>query len=108
VDGRATITASPVARAVQQLRLSGRVLGGYIPPGGTLIQLQYRVAGYPEGWAPFDVLVRSRRNGFWGTSVTPPRSAAHFTYLIRAIIAGQNGWPWAGAVTNVVTRHVLG
>jgi hypothetical protein len=108
VEGRATITASPVARAGHKLRLSGRVLGGYIPPGGTLIQLQYRVAGYPEGWAPFDVLVRSRRNGFWGTSVTLPRSAAHFTYLIRAVISSQNGWPWAGAVTNVVTRHVLG
>jgi hypothetical protein len=83
-------------------------VGGYIPPGGTLLQLQYRVAGYPEGWAPFDVLVHSRRNGTWSTTVTLPRNAAHFTYMIRAVISAQNGWPWTGAVTNVVTRRVLG
>ena len=108
VAGRGTITAGKIARAGQKLRLSGRVLGGYIPPGGTLIQLQYRVAGYPEGWAPFDVLVRSRRGGRWSTTITLPRNAANFTYMIRAVISPQNGWPWAGAVTNVVTRHVLG
>jgi hypothetical protein len=107
VGGRATLVASKVARAGHKLRLYGRVLGGYVPPRGTLIQLQYRVAGYPEGWAPFDVLVRSRRNGSWDTTVTLPKSAANFTYMIRAVISAQNGWPWAGAVTNVVTRHVL-
>ncbi|HTX12079.1 MAG TPA: hypothetical protein VME22_25900 [Solirubrobacteraceae bacterium] len=108
VAGRATITASKVAVAGQKLRLSGRVLGGYIPPGGTLIQLQYRVAGYPEGWAPFDVLVRSRRNGFWSTTVTLPPNAANFTYEIRAVVSAQTGWPWTGAVTNVITRRVAG
>jgi hypothetical protein len=108
VGGRATLVASKVARAGHKLRLYGRVLGGYVPPRGTLIQLQYRVAGYPEGWAPFDVLVRSRRNGSWDTTVTLPKSAANFTYMIRAVISAQNGWPWAGAVTNVVTRRVFG
>lgn len=107
VAAGATVTASKIARAGQKLRLSGRVLGGYIPPGGTLIQLQYRVAGYPEGWAPFDVLVHTRRNGRWSTTVTLPANAAHFTYMIRAVVSAQNGWPWTGAVTNVVTRRVL-
>lgn len=107
VEGRGTISASKVARAGHKLRLSGRVLGGFIPPRGVLIQLQYRVAGYPEGWAPFDVLVRTLRDGIWSTYVTLPPNAANFTYKIRAVVSAQNGWPWTGAVTNVVTRHVL-
>jgi hypothetical protein len=72
VAGKATLTASRTARAGRPLRLSGRLLGGYIPTDGTLIQLQYRVTGYPEGWAPFDVLVHTRPNGHWST--TPPDS----------------------------------
>jgi hypothetical protein len=108
VEDNATITASPVARAGQKLQLSGRLLGGYVPAGGTLIQLQYKVLGYPEGWAPFDVLVRTRRDGSWSMTVTLPAAAAGFTYLMRGVVAPQNGWPWAGAVSNVVVRHVVG
>jgi len=105
--GEATLTASKSARAGHPLRLSGRLLGGYIPPGGVLIQLQYRVAGYPEGWAPFDVLVHTAANGGWSTTVTLSRVAAGFTYLIRGVVsAPQNGWPYTGAVTNIVSRHV--
>ncbi len=107
VAAKGTLTAGKTARANQPLRLAGRLLGGYIPTGGTLIQLQYRVLGYPEGWAPFDKLVRAGQNGYWATSITLPRKAAGFTYQIRGSISAQNEWPFSGAVTNVVSRHVL-
>ncbi len=107
VQGRATITAGE-ARAGQPLALSGRVFGGYIPPAGTLIQLQYRVVGFPAGWSPFDVLVRTHANGSWAKTVVLPRTAAGFTYLLRGAIASQSGWPWTGATTNVIARAVSG
>ena len=47
VAGKATIAAGATAHAGQALRLSGEIMGGYIPPRGTLIQLQYRIVGYP-------------------------------------------------------------
>ncbi len=107
VAGKATIAASNTARAGQALRLSGNILGSYIPPRGTLIQLQYRVVGYPEGWVPFDVLVHARRNGAWSTTVRLRQDAAGLTYEIRGVIAAQSGWPYTQATTNVISRHVL-
>ena len=107
VSDKATIKAGRTVRVGVPLRLSGRLLGGFIPPGGTLIQLQYRVLGYPEGWVPFDGLVRTQRNGKWVKTITMPRNAAGFTYAMRGRIWAQNGWPYSGAFTNVLTRHVL-
>jgi hypothetical protein len=83
------------------------VLGGFIPREGTLIQLQYRFAGLPVGWEPFGALVRTNLNGEWVKTVMIHSDAAGLTYLIRGRISAQNGWPYAGAYTNVLTRHVL-
>jgi hypothetical protein len=107
VSGQATIRARTTVRAGRRLRLSGRVLGGFIPLEGTLIQLQYRFAGLPVGWEPFGALVRTNLNGDWVKTVMIHRDAAGLTYLIRGRISPQNGWPYAGAYTNVLTRHVL-
>jgi hypothetical protein len=89
------------------LRLYGRLLGGYIPSPGPLIQLQYHVVGFAGGWAPFDVPAHARSNGRWSATITMPQEAGGLTYLIRGLIsAPQNGWPYTGAVTNVISRHV--
>jgi len=107
VAGKATITATTTARAGRALLLSGRLFGGYIPPRGTLIQLQYRITGFPQHWAPFDVLVRAHRNGTWSTSVPLPSSAAGYTYQIRAVVTTQTDWPYTQTTTNTITRHIL-
>jgi hypothetical protein len=107
VSGKATIMARKTVRAGRRLRLSGRLLGGFIPREGTLIQLQYRFAGLPVGWEPFGALVRTNLNGEWVKTVMIHSDAAGLTYLIRGRISAQNGWPYAGAYTNVLTRHVL-
>ena len=107
VAGKATIAASATARAGQPLRLSGEIIGGYIPPRGTLIQLQYRIVGDPQGWLPFDVLVRTHHNGAWSTTVPLRRDAAGLTYQFRGVIATQSAWPYTQATTNLVTRRVL-
>ena len=103
----ATLAADRLARAHRPLRLSGRLTGGYIPAEGTLVQLQYRVVGYSRAWAPFDKLVRSAQDGHWATTITLPPGAAGFTYLLRGVVFAQSGWPFSGAVTNVVSRNVL-
>jgi len=107
VSAKATIKAAKNVPAGEPLRLSGRVLGGFIPRDGTLIQLQYRFAGLPVGWEPFGALVRTRRNGVWVKTVMIHHDAAGLTYLIRGRISAQNGWPYTGAYTNVLNRHVL-
>jgi hypothetical protein len=96
-------------RAGKPARIWGRVLGGYLPPSGVLVQLQYRVSGTPQGWEPFGQPVHSRANGLWALPINKwPPAGAGYTYLIRALIpAPQNGWPYTGAISNVVARYVL-
>jgi hypothetical protein len=115
VSGRATINAAATAVAGRGLRLFGRLLGGYIPAGGALIQLQYHIVGFAGGWAPFDVVVRGQPynvlvrvhpDGRWSTVVPLTPTAAGYTYLIRGVAQGQNGWPYTGALTSVISRHV--
>jgi hypothetical protein len=109
VSGEATIRArEKTVRVGDRLRLSGRLLGGYIPSEGTQIQLQYRLAGLPVGWEPFSTPAHADSNGQWVKTVRLHRNAAGLTYLIRARIFGpQNGWPYTGAISTVLRRHVL-
>jgi hypothetical protein len=106
VIGRARISVARQAIAGHELRISGRVLGGYIPAGGVLVQLQYRVRGVPVGWAPFHGLIHTDRRGRFSVEFPVNAAASGYTYLFRADIDRQNGWPFLTTTTNAVARSV--
>jgi hypothetical protein len=106
VAGGARINVTRHAQAGRRLRISGRILGGYIPPAGVLVQLQYRVAGVPVGWAPFENPVHTSRKGRWSLTFPLAQAAAGYTYVFRAMIASQSGWPFMTAHSNAVARRV--
>jgi hypothetical protein len=105
--GKARIEVSPSARAGSRVRIAGRVLGGYIPSGGVLVQLQYQISGLSVGWAPFHAPVRTDGRGRFSVTFPVPAAAAGYTYLFRALVAGQNGWPFLTTHSNATARPIL-
>jgi hypothetical protein len=108
VKGKAEIKVSRHARAGRTLQISGRVIGGFIPPDGVLVQLQYRVKDVPVGWAPFENPIHTSKSGHWKLTFPLAREAAGYTYVFRALISSQTDWPYLSTTTNQVARHVTG
>jgi hypothetical protein len=106
VVGKAKIEASRHPRAGGPMRVTGRVLGGYIPSGGLLVQLQYRIAGLSLSWAPFHAPVLTDHRGRWSVTFPIPHTASGCTYIFRALIAQQGKWPFQTAHSNAIGRRV--
>ena len=106
VAGRGTITVARHAVAGKVLRISGQLFGGFIPPEGVLVQLWYRIRGVPAGFAPFDHAIHTDANGAWSITFPVAPGARGYTYLFKAVIAQQTGWPFLATSTNVVPRRV--
>ncbi len=106
VIGKGTMTVGPHAVAGKPLRITGRLYGGYIPSDGVLVQLWYRVKGIPAGFGPFDHAIHTSSNGAWSITFPVSMGARGYTYLFKAVIALQTGWPFLATSTNVVERHV--
>jgi hypothetical protein len=106
VMGKARIKVGRRAQAGRRLGITGRVLGGYIPSGGVLVQLQYRISGVPDGWSPFHTPVRTDSQGRWSVTFPVPGRAAGYTYLFRAWVASQNAWPFSATISNASARTV--
>jgi hypothetical protein len=106
VVGKGTITVGRQAVAGRKLRISGRLYGGYVPPDGVLVQLWYRVRGIPASFGPFDNAIHTNRAGVWSVTFPVSSGARGYTYLFKAVIAQQTGWPFLATSTNVVERYV--
>ncbi|MHB1836555.1 MAG: Ig-like domain repeat protein, partial [Solirubrobacteraceae bacterium] len=106
VVGRSTIVVGRRVRVGARLRISGRLAGGFVPPAGVLVQLWYRVRGVPAGFAPFEHAIATNRTGRWSISFPVSRGARGYTYLFRAVISRQSGWPFLTTVTRTVARRV--
>ena len=106
VLGKAGIAVSRSVRAARAVRMRGTVLGGYIPTGGVLVQLQYQVSGLSLGWAPFHTPVRTDSHGRFNVTFRLPAGAAGYRYLFRALVAGQDSWPYRSALSNTIVRAV--
>ncbi len=106
VVGRSSIVVGRHVRAGARLRISGRLAGGFVPPGGVLVQLWYRVRGVPAGFAPFEHQIATDRTGRWSITFPVSHGARGYTYLFRAVISRQSGWPFLTATTRVVARRV--
>ncbi|HLH66479.1 MAG TPA: hypothetical protein VKV27_12315 [Solirubrobacteraceae bacterium] len=106
VVGRSTIEVGANVRAGADLRISGRVEGGFVPPGGVLVQLWYRVRGVPTGFAPFEHAIATDARGRWSITFPVALGARGYTYLFKAVIPHEAGWPFLTTSTRTVARHV--
>lgn len=106
VRGAAVLRVPAVLRAGGFVTVTGGVLGGYVPAGGVLIQLWYRVRGGSLGWEPFERVIRTDGAGRFRISFPVNPAARGLTYEFRALAATQSGWPFVGTPSNTVTRRV--
>jgi hypothetical protein len=88
------------------MRIRGRVEGGWIPSGGVLVQLWYRVRGQLGGWSPFAHVIHTDRHGRWRIAIPITARSKGYVYEFRAVSVQQAGWPYLGASSPVVTRQV--
>ena len=106
VGGRATIAVGSRPVAGRQLTIDGRVLGGWIPSGGVLVQLWYEVKGDKRGWAPFEHAIHTSRSGSWRLTFPVSPRAAGYTYEFKAVVSNQASWPFLGTTSAILTRAV--
>jgi hypothetical protein len=85
VVGKSTITITRRAKAGHKLRISGRLEGGYVPPGCVLVQLWYRVKGIPAGFGPFEHAIATNSQGRWSITFPVSRGARGYTYLFNGL-----------------------
>lgn len=107
VSGKASLELTPHLRAGGRVTLRGRVIGGYLPRGGVLVQLWYASPGTGTGWTPFERAVRTTSTGRWKLSFRVSSRAAGYHYEFKAVVAGQSGWGYTSAVSPVVARTVV-
>ncbi len=86
--------------------IRGRVQGGWVPPGGVLVQLWYRVRGQLGGWSPFANVIHTDRRGRWHITIPITPRSKGYTYEFRAVSVQQTGWPYLGATSHTVTRTI--
>ncbi len=89
------------------LRVSGRLVGGYVPQGGVQIQPEYIELGQPTlAWAPFGAPIYTDRRGRWARDIPISPAAAGHTYLLRFGVNRQSGWPFGATVSRVFRRRL--
>ena len=87
------------------LRVSGRLVGGYVPQGGVQIQPEYIELGQPTlAWAPFGPPIYTNRRGRWSREIPIAAAAGGHTYLLRFVVNRQSGWPFGATVSRVFRR----
>jgi hypothetical protein len=106
VAGRGTLRlARGPLRAGRTAVFFGRVLGHYIPPGGKLVQLRYRLPG-SRAWSPFGPDIYTSQNGDWRVRIRLGASARGYRYELEALLPAQADWPYGRAVSNTETRRI--
>ncbi|HZL54805.1 MAG TPA: hypothetical protein VFC22_04165, partial [Solirubrobacteraceae bacterium] len=88
------------------ITFTGRVSGGYEPPGGLPLELEYL-----EGnkWIPYRVVRTDPRDGRFRYAYTFRRTTQPITYTFRFVIpaSGVDGYPFAAAVSPPRSVHVV-
>lgn len=87
-----------------RVRFSGRLLGGWVPREGKLVQLE---AFYRDRWRTFAV-VRTGPRGAWRRSYRFGGSRGRITYPFRARIPRERSYPYAVGFSRVVRVTVTG
>jgi hypothetical protein len=92
---------------VGSLTMTGRVQGGFIPPGGVLVQMWYLANGSTNfGWQPFSNAIRTSRSGRWHVTVPIHEGSQGYVYSFRAQVDAQSGWPWLQTRSAVANRYI--
>jgi hypothetical protein len=102
--GASTIRVARDLRAGERARISGRVLGGHVPPDGVLVQLWWTATGDPLGWQPVRAPFHTDRSGRWQARMRPLTPGHVYWFQVR--ISTQSGWPWQATRSVVVRRYV--
>jgi hypothetical protein len=102
--GSLTLDASGI-QAGGRLVISGVVRGGHIPRGGLEVTIDYRQVGAP-GSGTLGTVRTDARGRYRFTQPFSP-STRGLAYELWAVVPkGQSGWPYLGARTASVVRHV--
>jgi hypothetical protein len=95
------LNASRRVRVRGRIQLSGRLLGGHIPPRGKVVELQGWARG---GWQVFRT-VRSSHKGRFRTTYRL-RTGARQTLRIRARVRRERGYPFTLGYSRVVRVRI--
>ncbi len=105
VRGRSTFRMNRRSAAPgSAITFSGLVSGGYIPPGGALVQLQFKDFGV---WNQFGPVIHTDRRGRWRSTRRLQPGAALQTYEFQAVLVRENGWPFLPAKTRAIPFTVM-
>jgi hypothetical protein len=97
VPASSTLSFDHVVHFGQSLVLTGHLLGGYVPPTGTIVVVEAFDRGHWRNIAT----VRSNRSGRWRAHYALNGGAG--SYPVRVRIPRQAAYPWATGVTPAQT-----
>jgi hypothetical protein len=103
--GKLRVRATRTVRIGQNMRITGRILGGSIDGKGALVQMWYLIQGETRTWDPFKPGRSNPRGGFVIRYPITPGDKG-LTYRVRIKVPTQAGWGFRGATSNVLRFHV--
>lgn len=103
--GKLRVSAARSVRVGENMRLTGRILGGSIGGNGALVQMWYRIDGHANSWEPFKPGRSNLRGGFVIRYPITPGDKG-LTYQVRIKVPTQAGWGYRGATSNELRFNV--
>jgi hypothetical protein len=93
----------PAVRAGAAVTFRGRLLGGHLPAGGKLVDLQARVGA---GWRTFATTRTDRRGRLRHRHRFTPSSSGR-TYRFRVLARKETAYPYESGASAIVAVRVL-
>jgi hypothetical protein len=100
---RLRLTAPPAARPGGTVRFRGRLLGGHLPAGGKVVELQARV---DRRWRTFATVRTDRRGRVRRTHRFTPASSGR-TYRFRLLARRESAYPFETGWSQTVAVRIL-
>jgi hypothetical protein len=100
---RLRLTAPPAARPRGTVRFRGRLLGGHLPAGGKVVELQAHVG---HRWRTFATVRTDRRGRVRRTHRFTPASSGR-TYRFRLLARRESAYPFETGWSQAVAVRVL-
>jgi hypothetical protein len=105
VTGTSSISVNPKhVLNGQSVVFKGRVKGRPLPATGKLVQLQVK---FDSGWQTFQT-ISSKLDGTWRIPYLFDRTCGKASFLFRAFLAAEEGWPLETGNSRTLTVRVKG